>query len=124
MREALLEARRHTLAGVIGLPRKGDIWLTREPGKEAGGPSRLARHWRVTGLKRSEDLRELGADGLAQLEDWRSLGLPREVLLTLPSVWSEGRLVWTPVLAGGDGPRTPPAAEPIRASFTNSLADH
>ncbi|RFP90138.1 tRNA lysidine(34) synthetase TilS [Rhodobacteraceae bacterium 63075] len=124
MREALLGARRHTLAGVIGLSRKGDIWLTREPATEPRDGTQLGAHWRVRGLKPGEDLRELGADGLAQLKDWRGLGLPREVLLTLPSVWSGERLVWTPVLAGGEGPRTPRAAEPIRASFTNSLADH
>lgn len=124
MREALLEARRHTLAGVIGLCRRGDIWLTREPGAEAREGAHLGAHWHVTGLKPGQNLRELGADGLGQLENWRGLGFPRDVLLTLPSLWSGERLDWTPVLAEGSGQQTLPAAEPIRASFTKSLEGH
>jgi tRNA(Ile)-lysidine synthase len=124
MLEALRGVRSHTLGGVIGVCRKGEIWLAREPGAGSGDAEKLCGQWRVTRLQPGEELRALGADGLAQIEDWRDLGLPREALLTLPSIWSGERLLWTPFLAGHDACEDQRGAELIRPSFMKSLEGH
>lgn len=124
MLAALRGGRTHTLAGVIGLCRKGDIWLAREPGAEAGDATSIGRHWCLSKPNPGEELRALGAEGLALIGAWRELGLPREVLLTLPSIWRAGQLIWTPVVAEGSAGSMPFTAELIRASFTKSLAGH
>lgn len=57
------------------------------------------RRWRLDGPHAPDlRLRALHEDGLAQC-DWRSVGLPRAVLLASPSVWRDDTLIAAP-LAG------------------------
>ena len=90
---ALAEGRDATLAGC----RARGGWLMREP-RALGGPVAVGQlwdgRWRVEGP--DAEVRALGAEGLRQVPDWRSLGLPREVLLVTPGVWEGGRLLSAP----------------------------
>ena len=72
----------------------------REP-RAVGGPAPVGHlwdgRWRVTGPV--GEVRALGADGLRQVKDWRSSGLPREVLMVTPAIWQGETLLAAP-LAG------------------------
>lgn len=87
--------------------RRGDIlWIYREY-----APVRALRadvgalwdgRWRLLGnLAGTTHIAALGAEGLPQVSDWRSLGVPRDVLLSTPAVWNGPELVAAP-LAGFD----------------------
>jgi tRNA(Ile)-lysidine synthase len=93
---AMADGRDATLAGC----RFCKGWLMREP-RALGGPVPVGQvwdgRWVVSGPE--GEVRALGAEGLRQVEDWRTLGLPREALVTTPAVWEGERLCAAP-LAG------------------------
>lgn len=62
----------------------GDVWDNR---------------WYVEGPEDDPALRvsALGADGLAQIDDWRALGLPRAAILSTPAVFEGNTLIAAPV---------------------------
>ena len=97
--QALAQGTDATLAGCRA--RRG--WLTREP-RALGGPAPTGAlwdgRWRVTGPQ--GEVRALGPDGLRQVKGWKTLGLPREVLLVTPAVWQGETLLAAP-LAGMSG---------------------
>ncbi|WP_188078280.1 tRNA lysidine(34) synthetase TilS [Aquicoccus porphyridii] len=97
--EAVLLGRgTQTLGGVIGWVAQDRVWLAREYQAVMdlhGSP--FDGRWQIEGPLDGMDIRALGAEGLQQCPDWRDLGLPRRVLLSLPAVWDAGRLVWSPV---------------------------
>ena len=97
--DAMAAGRDATLSGC----RFRNGWLMREP-RAVGGPVTAGAlwdgRWRVVGAV--GEVRALGAEGLRASADWRSTGLPREVLLVTPAVWQGDRLIAAP-LAGMPG---------------------
>jgi len=97
--DAMAAGRDATLAGC----RFRNGWMMREP-RAVGGPVAMGAlwdgRWRVMGAV--GEVRALGAEGLRACPDWRSTGLPREVLLVTPAVWQGDRLIAAP-LAGMPG---------------------
>lgn len=91
---AMAAGRDATLAGCRA--RKG--WLMREP-RAVGALVPVGAlwdgRWRVTGPE--AQVRALGAEGLAQVKDWRKSGVPREVLVVSPAVWQDETLLAAPV---------------------------
>lgn len=111
-REALAEALASlgrgcgsTLLGCQILVRGRAVWICREtaaalrtpplcimPGSEVVWDNR----WRITVPRdfamcgATAKIGALGAEGLQRLDDWRSLGVPREVLMGLPTLWCTG----------------------------------
>ncbi|MFN3992573.1 MAG: tRNA lysidine(34) synthetase TilS [Tabrizicola flagellatus] len=96
----LIEGGHATLAGC----RARSGWLMREP-RAVGGPVPVGGlwdgRWRVDGPE--GEVRALAAEGLRQLRDWRTTGLPREVLHVTPGVWQGDRLLAAPVAGCGEG---------------------
>ena len=87
-----------TLHGALVIRKRGQVILCREPARV--GPAVPVGavwdgRWRTGG---PEGLRvmALGEAGLAQITDWRDLGLPREVLLTLPAIFDDEALIAAP----------------------------
>ena len=102
----LAEGQAATLGGCQALLRRGEIWVFREYNavRDLRVPADQLwdRCWRATppeGLPQGAELRALGAEGLAQCPDWRSLGRPRAMLLSTPAIWEGARLLAAP-LAG------------------------
>lgn len=77
--------------------------MVREP-RALGAPVPLGQlwdgRWRVTGP--GGEVRALGAEGLAQVPDWRARGIARDAALVLPGVWAADRLVAAPILTFGE----------------------
>ena len=100
-----------TLHGCVLRRRALRVAIRREPARAAGRvPLATAAwdgRWRLVEQPERADARiaigALGAEGLAQVPDWRSSGLVREALLTTPAVWDGGRLVAAPLLQPGAG---------------------
>lgn len=90
---AMAAGRDATLAGC----RARNGWLMREP-RALGGPVPVGQlwdgRWRVEGPE--AEVRALGVEGLRQVKNWRSAGLPREVLAVTPGVWDRDRLLAAP----------------------------
>nr|WP_175582186.1 tRNA lysidine(34) synthetase TilS [Phaeobacter sp. HF9A] len=108
---ALMAGRSATLQGCHIVSQGGKLWLCREyqPLRDLRLPMPGQRSawldwddsWRLTSPDATEpdtELRALGEEGLAQLEDWRQHHVPREVLLPLPSLWRAGQLRAVPLL--------------------------
>ncbi|MFK7879700.1 tRNA lysidine(34) synthetase TilS [Roseobacter sp.] len=56
------------------------------------------RRWRMHTRSKgtATHIGALGAEGLLQVPDWRKVGLPRDVLLSMPAVWNGADLVAAP----------------------------
>lgn len=96
-----------TLAGCVLTVEGGRLRIAREPRavmeNESAGPLWDGR-WHVEGpWQGGEVLRALGEAGLAEVEDWRAAGLPRQSLIASPSVWRAGTLVAAPLAGHGAG---------------------
>lgn len=102
--EALMAQRSATLDGCHSLLQDGKVWVFREYAAVkdlACSPKDLFdNRWRVEGPPKQNnvELRALGEEGLAQSPNWRDKGVPRQVLLSTPAVWSGDTLVAAPVL--------------------------
>ncbi|MDQ2095083.1 tRNA lysidine(34) synthetase TilS [Rhodalgimonas zhirmunskyi] len=118
---ALSGKRAHTLGGVIGWVAKDRIWLAREPRAVEGlrGTPFDAR-WKIEGPLEGLEIRALGEEGLKQWPEWRAIGLPRRVWLSLPGVWNGAELVATP----HDDAENRYKASLMTTSFDNWLARH
>lgn len=56
------------------------------------------QRWQITGPHAADlTIRALGSQGLPQIKDWRSVGLPRDVLLVSPAIWRDDALIAAPV---------------------------
>jgi tRNA(Ile)-lysidine synthase len=81
-------------------------WLLREA-RAAGGPVPVGQlwdgRWQLSGA--AGEVRALGAEGLRQC-DWRSAGLPREVLAVTPGIWRDGVLLAAPSAGFGEAGAT------------------
>ncbi|NEX47837.1 tRNA lysidine(34) synthetase TilS [Pseudotabrizicola algicola] len=92
-----------TLGGCRMMPRGGLAVLVREPrslGPEVPLGAVWDGRWQVQGTGPGV-VRALGAEGLAQVPDWRAAGLARAVAVTTPAVWEGGRLLAVPALGFG-----------------------
>lgn len=110
-----------TLGGVR-FKWKGDrCTVTREP-RALGHAVALGQvwdnRWMVVGATKGE-LRAVGANGLAQIPDWRSVGLARGVALATPGVWDGERLISAPLLRFGAS-----CNATITPSFVSFLLSH
>ena len=97
---AVREGRDATLAGC----RHRGGWVFREA--RALGPDTAVgtvwdRRWRVTGP--AGTVKALGDAGLRASPDWRSVGLPRQVLAVTPGVWQGETLLAAPLAAFANG---------------------
>ncbi|MCX7288427.1 MAG: tRNA lysidine(34) synthetase TilS [Rhodobacterales bacterium] len=101
---AVVKERDATLAGCRFLHRDGRVIMTREA-RAVGGPVPVGEvwdgRWQVSGP--AGEVRALGADGLRQRPDWRSVGLPREALAATPAVWQGETLVSAPLAGWENG---------------------
>ena len=108
-----------TLGGVWFRSRDGVCTVLRER-RHAGGPVPLGRvwdgRWTVTGA--TGEVRALGPEGLRQCPDWRSLGLPRQVLEVTPGLWQGDVLLAAPCAGFG------PAAATCAPGFHAFLLSH
>lgn len=96
-----------TLAGCRLLTRGEHVLIVREA-KAAGGPVPFGEVWDGRWIVRgpaqpADEVRALGAGGLARCKGWRQAGQPREVLVVTPGLWRGEELVAAPVLGGGGG---------------------
>ncbi|MGQ0609795.1 MAG: tRNA lysidine(34) synthetase TilS [Paracoccaceae bacterium] len=104
---AIAEGRAATLAGCRLLPRDEAALIVREP--RALGPAAPAGRlwdgrWLLEGPARpGDEVRALGARGLAGCKGWRQSGLPREALIVSPALWRGETLVAAPLLDGAAG---------------------
>lgn len=120
--DAVHFGRAATLAGVMLRHWQGRAVLCRETAR-LGPPVRPGeiwdRRWKIDAPPASGQIRELGAEGLRQLPDWRSLGLPRHVLIGTPALWQGECLIAAP-LAGLPGG----ASATITAPFSLFVISH
>lgn len=118
---ALLNGKAHTVGGVIGFVSKEKIWLARElqAVKDARG-NPFDYRWRIEGPLEGVEIRALGDEGLKQWHSWREIGVPRRVLLSLPSIWKGDELVAIP----HDPAENRYKASLITTSFENWLQRH
>ncbi len=118
---ALEQGQTHTLGGVIGFTSKGRIWLAREPNAARGMSGDIFDgRWRIAGDLAGREIRAVGEDGLRQRPDWREMGLPRRVLLSLPALWEGENLAAVPAL----GEENSAKATLIRPTFDKWLRQH
>jgi tRNA(Ile)-lysidine synthase len=119
---ALVQGRDATLGGVRFRVRGDLILVTREARAVLGAVpmGQLWDHrWRVTGpLLEGAEIAALGAHGLQDCPDFRAHA-PREVLLTSPALWQNGRLIAAP-LAGKAGEYR----VELQASLTQFILSH
>lgn len=104
LRRALDAGRDATLGGVRFRQRDGGITVTREAravGPEVPLGAIWDTRWEVSGPGKAR-VRALGADGLAQVKDWRRAGISRDVAVVSPGVWIGDRLIAAPVLGVGE----------------------
>ena len=118
IRQAVVAGKPGVLAGCRFLPAKtGTTRITREARAVAGLACPVSQlwdgRWRISGPgAEGQEIRALGAAGLAQLPDWHRLGRPRAALLALPAVWRGDRLIAAPLAgqAAGYGAELQPGA--------------
>jgi len=102
-----------TLHGCLITPNRDEIRITREyqAVKDTVCPADEIwdNRWQLEGPHENGlELRALGAAGLAECPDWRSMGIPRTSLLASTSVWKKDSLVAAPLAGLGNGWRTKP----------------
>lgn len=129
--EALLEdlhrGQSATLAGCRILPHGGEIWVCREV--HALRESRAApdalwdRRWRLTGpAVAGDEIRALGAAGLAQCPGHAATGHPRAALEPTPAIWRGEELIAAPLAGRAAGWRAELAKD--GPAFAASLLSH
>jgi len=108
MLKAMRDGETSTLEGCQVSRDKGVVWIYRELNAAQNIESEVGDlwdgRWLVTGPEDDPSLvvRALGEDGLAAVQNWRDVGLPRAALLSSPSVWNGDALVAAPVADPSD----------------------
>ncbi|TNJ42028.1 tRNA lysidine(34) synthetase TilS [Phaeobacter sp. B1627] len=111
---AMQAGRSTTIQGCRILRRGSGFWVCRELQAvrdlrrvfPASGQAEVIwdETWRIHATRQAREgaaaieIRPVGEDGIRQLTDWRQYGVPREVILPLPGVWSGDELRSVPVL--------------------------
>ena len=120
--EAVHSGRAATLAGVLLRHWRGRAVLCREAAR-LGPPVRPGeiwdRRWKIETPPIPGQIRALGADGLRHLPDWRSLDLPRAVLIATPALWQGDALIAAPLAGHSQG-----VTATITAPFSLFLLSH
>lgn len=102
LRAVLTNPDGQTLHGCIVRQTNGKIVIRRELARTAPPQDVSDKVWdgRWVITKQAADqgckIAALGVKGLQQCENWRESGIPREVLLTTPAIWSGGELIAAP----------------------------
>lgn len=91
-----------TLAGCRFRCAGGFLYIAREARAVAGVACATDQlwdqRWQIAGPHAADlTIRALGPQGLPQIKDWRSVGLPRDVLLVSPAIWRDDALIAAPV---------------------------
>lgn len=91
-----------TLAGCRFRCASGFLYIAREARAVASVACATDQlwdqRWQITGPHAADlTIRALGSQGLPQIKDWRSIGLPRDVLLVSPAIWRDDALIAAPV---------------------------
>ncbi|MEL6511367.1 MAG: tRNA lysidine(34) synthetase TilS [Pseudomonadota bacterium] len=99
---ALLQSGTGTLHGALVVSDAKTLRITREAAAlrdaDCGPDALFDDRWTMIGPMQSNDrVRALGDAGIAQLEDWRSSGLPRASLAASPAIWRDGALIAAPL---------------------------
>jgi tRNA(Ile)-lysidine synthase len=120
---ALTAGRAATLAGCRFVTDRSGLRALREV--KAASPRVRGNlwdgRWRMLGhISETTELGALGAEGLAQVPDWRKTGLPRAALLASPAIWAENRLIAAPLAGFGPPSYSAVPLEPLLAR--NSVA--
>lgn len=124
---AIATGRTATIGGCLLVPAGKKTWFCRELRAVA---DQIAQpgvvwddRWIVSGpLGTRAEIRALGEDGIAQVDNWRDLGKPRAALLSTPAVWSGQSLVAAPLAGQANGWRAEIA--PNRPEFFASILSH
>lgn len=99
-----VDAKTTNMGGCLLLVKSDALWVTREPAAVHGLTAPVGEvwdgKWRVLANASDQNhvIRALGEDGLQSLPNWRDLGIPRQVLLTTPSVWLKNGLIAAPLV--------------------------
>ena len=107
--EAVREGRTFTMDGCQILHDKDLVWVTRELNALKDNSSEVGEtwdnRWFVDGPEDDPDIqvRALGDEGIAQLDDWRSHKIPRVVLAGTPGVWEGTSLIAAPLAFRSEG---------------------
>lgn len=121
---AALEGRRATLAGALIAPRRGALWIGREPRAAMASPGVAPGEvwdgrWRLDGP--GDVVRALG-QAVADCPDAKGSGLSRTALMASPALWNGAVLVAAPLAGYGPTVRLEPARD--AAGFFTSLLSH
>lgn len=124
LRQSLASGRPATLAGCRFVVDGQGLRALREPRalkrRVAAGQIWDGR-WRLHGpAPEGTELGPLGAEGLAQIPDWRATGLPRVALIPSPALWQGDRLIAAPLAAFGPTSYSAVPLQPLLGR--NSLA--
>jgi tRNA(Ile)-lysidine synthase len=106
--QAIGEKRDTTLSGCRIRVSDAEIRIMREPKAVAGVACDTDQlwdgRWRMDGPHAPGlEIRALGAEGLRACKDWRSTGLPRDVLIVSPAIWEGDTLIAAPLAGKSDG---------------------
>lgn len=105
---AVMAGRSTTLHGCILIGTKDRILIAREPRAAAGLETPTTAlwdsRWRLDGPHAPGlTIRAIGAQGLRQCPDWRSVGLPHKAMLATPAVWRGSELIAAPLAGNPQG---------------------
>nr|WP_281356589.1 tRNA lysidine(34) synthetase TilS [Sulfitobacter algicola] len=100
--DAVRNGQQSVLHGALIIPKKGQIWITREfkavSDLRCSTDQMWDNRWRVSGPNTNDhEIRALGETGLAQRPDWRDLQIPRNALISSPSIWHGSDLISAPI---------------------------
>ncbi|WP_424832840.1 tRNA lysidine(34) synthetase TilS [Ruegeria sp.] len=124
---AILNGQTTTIGGCLLYAEGKKTWISRELNTIAHQTARPGeiwdKRWILTGPRSpNAQIRALGEDGILQVEDWRSTGVPRAVLVSTPAVWSENMLIAAPIAGFPNHWRVEAPSE--RPSFHASILSH
>lgn len=99
---ALVAGRRATLSGCLLSLKGGEACILREPKAVADHTTASDVPWDGRWLLNGPHApglvaKALGESGLDQCKGWRSVGLPRDVLIVSPAIWQDATLIAAPV---------------------------
>ncbi|WP_437436505.1 tRNA lysidine(34) synthetase TilS [Ruegeria arenilitoris] len=125
--KAISAGKSATLGGCLLTPEGKKIWISRElraVRDQVADPGDLwDNRWIVTGPQDAgAEIRALGEEGVAQLENWRDLGRPKATLLSSPAVWSGDTILSAPLAGHASGWHIQMAAN--RPEFYASILSH